>query len=57
MTDTDRVAARRAAFDAVPADTYPRTAAGADVMARYVTTDQFRWGLDRVLDGLTAPPR
>jgi TetR/AcrR family transcriptional regulator, tetracycline repressor protein len=53
----ERVTARQAGFDAVPAATYPHTAASAAVMARYITTDQFTWGLDRILDGLTGPPR
>ncbi|MFI5532242.1 TetR/AcrR family transcriptional regulator [Kitasatospora sp. NPDC051853] len=50
--EADRVAARRAALDAVPEETYPRTAAAARTVSRYITTEQFRWGLDRVLDGL-----
>jgi len=53
----ERVAARRAGFDAVSAQTYPHTAASAAVMARYITTEQFTWGLDRILDGLTGPDR
>lgn len=47
-----RIAARRAAFAGVPADRYPRTAAAADTIATYVSTDQFTWGLDRVLAGI-----
>ncbi|MEU6072097.1 helix-turn-helix domain-containing protein [Streptomyces sp. NPDC047082] len=53
--EAQRVAARRAAFDAVPAEAYPLTAASADVMSRYITTEQFRWGLDRVVDGFAGP--
>jgi hypothetical protein len=49
-----RVAARRAGFAAVPASAYPRTAASAATMARYITTEQFTWGLDRVLDGIVS---
>ncbi len=52
----DRVTQRRAAFEAVPADAYPRTRAAADTMAEYVTTSQFRAGLDVVLAGLSPAP-
>lgn len=50
--EEERVAARTRVFSAVPAQRYPRSAAVAATMARYVTTEQFRWGLDRVLDGV-----
>ncbi|MEV4136382.1 TetR/AcrR family transcriptional regulator C-terminal domain-containing protein [Dactylosporangium sp. NPDC049742] len=50
--ERDRVEARRAAFDRVPAGAYPRTAAAAGTMSEYITTGQFVWGLDRLLDGL-----
>jgi len=57
----ERVATRRVRFAAVPSDRYPRTAATATTMARYITTEQFIWGLNRVLDGLSPkqrlPPR
>ncbi|MBG0823729.1 TetR/AcrR family transcriptional regulator [Planomonospora sp. ID91781] len=53
--EAERIAARRAGFAALPADRYPRTAAGADTIAAYIGTGQFRWGLDRVLDGLIRP--
>ncbi|MEV6237551.1 TetR/AcrR family transcriptional regulator [Lentzea sp. NPDC051838] len=51
--EAERVAERRKGFDAVPAEAFPRTAATASVMAAYISTDQYLWGLDRVLDGLT----
>lgn len=54
--EADRVAARRAGFATVPASVYPRTAASAATMARYITTEQFSWGLDRVLDGIQGVP-
>ena len=41
---------------ATPAAHYPLTAAEAATMATYVGTEQFVWGLDRVLDGLGFPP-
>ncbi|MEV4642429.1 TetR/AcrR family transcriptional regulator [Actinoplanes sp. NPDC049548] len=50
--EDERVASRQAGFDAVSAAEYPRTAASAGTMARYITTEQFAWGLDRLLDGL-----
>lgn len=53
--EDERVAARARVFAAVPAERLPRTAAAAPVMARYVTTEQYLWGLDRVLDGLARP--
>lgn len=52
----DRFAARHAAFARLPADRYPRSAAVAGTMAGYITTEQFIWGLDRVLDGLSTRP-
>jgi len=52
--EEERIAARRAAFGEVPAEAFPRTAAATGVMATWVGTEQFRWGLDRVLDGLVA---
>ncbi|MET7397739.1 TetR/AcrR family transcriptional regulator [Dactylosporangium sp. NPDC005572] len=50
--EEERMLARRKAFDAVPADVYPRTARTAATMSAYVGTGQFTWGLDRILDGL-----
>ena len=52
--ENERIAERRKGFEAVPAQLFPRTAASVDVMAAYISTDQFEWGLDRLLDGLTA---
>jgi TetR/AcrR family transcriptional regulator, tetracycline repressor protein len=50
--EAERIAARRAALREVPAGAFPRTAAATGVMATYIGTEQFRWGLSRVLDGL-----
>ena len=55
--EAERVAARRAAFTATPSDRYPRTAAAAEVMATYVATDQYLWGLHRILDSIDGPHR
>jgi hypothetical protein len=37
-----------AGLEAIPAEIYPRTAASASVIARYITTEQFTWGLDQI---------
>jgi len=50
--EDERIEERRRLFDATPADRYPRTAAAAPVMAAYVSTDQYLWGLRRLLDGI-----
>jgi len=52
--EAERIAARRVALSEVPAQAFPRTAAATGVMATWVGTEQFRWGLRRVLDGLQA---
>lgn len=49
--EAERIAARRAAFAVDPA-AFPRTHAAADAIAAYVSTEQFRWGLERVLSAL-----
>jgi AcrR family transcriptional regulator len=49
-----RTAAREHAFSATPADRFPRSAAAAGTMAGYISTEQYLWGLRRVLDGITA---
>ena len=51
LDDTARSAARRAVLT-IPTERYPRTAAHADVIAAYTGTEQYLWGLDRLLDGL-----
>jgi TetR/AcrR family tetracycline transcriptional repressor len=51
--EDERVATRLVGFTAAASDRHPRTAATATTMARYITTEQFIWGLTRVLDGLT----
>jgi len=49
-----RTAERRRRFAETPADLFPLTAAAASTMADYVSTDQYVWGLRRVLDGIAA---
>ena len=50
--EADRVAARLEAFAMTPAGHFPLSAAVAPTMAAYVSTEQFVWGLRRILDGL-----
>lgn len=50
----ERIAARKLAYAAAPADQLPRTAAAAAVMASTISTEQYLWGLHRILDGITA---
>jgi AcrR family transcriptional regulator len=52
--EQDRVAARRKAVASVSADCCPRTAAAAATVAAYVSTDQYLWGLRRLLDGIAS---
>lgn len=44
--------ARQAAFEAVPAEDYPRTRAAAATMATYITEAQFEDGLTALLRGV-----
>ena len=53
--DATRTARRRAALTGVPCDVFPLTAATTDVVAAYNGEEQFRWGLDRLLDGVLGP--
>ena len=50
--ETQRVAARRAAFDAAPLDDFPLTAAAVPTMATWVSQKRFRRSLGRLLDGV-----
>ena len=50
--EAERMATRRRSFSATPADDFPRTAAASAAMAGYVSTEQYLWGLRRVLDGI-----
>lgn len=43
---------RRAALEQYPVDGLALTARTGDIVARYNTTEQFRWGLRRVIAGL-----
>jgi len=50
--EAERVAARSVVFTSMPAASYPRATAAAETMASYVGTEQYLWGLHRLLDGL-----
>lgn len=52
--ESERIAARQLAFAATPGAKFPRTAAAAATMAAYISTEQYIWGLRRMLDGITA---
>jgi hypothetical protein len=51
--EAEWIARRRRDFAGTPADTYPRAAAAAVARAAYVSTEQYLWGLHRLLDGIT----
>ncbi|WP_163163418.1 TetR/AcrR family transcriptional regulator [Arthrobacter sp. Alg241-R88] len=52
-SEGERIASRLEEFSAIPAGAYPLSAGAADVMAGYVSTEQYAWGLHKVLDGIT----
>ena len=51
--ESERIASRHRARAATPPERYPRAAAAAATLAGYISTPQYRWGLHRVLDGIT----
>ena len=52
--ESQRVAERRAALDFLDAEDWPMTTATRDVTAQWITTDQFTWAVNALLDGVTA---
>jgi TetR/AcrR family transcriptional regulator, tetracycline repressor protein len=58
--EVERVAVRHSALADTPVDHFPRSAAAADTMAGYISTEQYLWGLRRVIEGIAvramAPP-
>ena len=52
-SEAEWIAARRRAFATTPDDHYPRTATAAATRAAYISTEQYLWGLRRLLDGIT----
>jgi TetR/AcrR family tetracycline transcriptional repressor len=59
-TTAERIAARQQAFAAAPAGQFPRVVAAAATMANVISTEQYLWGLHRLIEGLastqTVPP-
>ncbi len=55
-TEGDRISTRRAVLDTISADTYPLTAEAVTTISKDFTTEQFLWGLTRVLNGLQPQP-
>jgi TetR/AcrR family transcriptional regulator, tetracycline repressor protein len=53
-SEQERVAARQEAFAATPVELFPRSAAAAETMAGFIATEQYLWGLHRILDGIIA---
>jgi TetR/AcrR family tetracycline transcriptional repressor len=51
--EAERITARRRVYSATPTDSFPRSAAAAATMADYISTEQYLWGLRRILHGLT----
>jgi AcrR family transcriptional regulator len=52
-SEAERISSRVEGFSAIPAGSYPLSAGAAAIMAAYVSTQQYRWGLHKVLDGIT----
>jgi AcrR family transcriptional regulator len=52
--ESERVAIRQAGFSSTPAEHFPLSAAASATMAGFVSTEQYVWGLRRILDGLPA---
>jgi AcrR family transcriptional regulator len=52
--ESDRIAGRHTAFAATPSDAFPHSAAAARTMAEYISTEQYLWGLRRILDGIAS---
>ncbi len=51
--EDERIASRLAGFSAIPVSSYPLSAGAAGIMAAYVSTRQYIWGLHKILDGVT----
>ena len=54
--EAQRVAERRAALDFLDGEDWPMTTATRDITAQWITTDQFTWAVNALLDGVTASP-
>ncbi len=51
--EAERMATRHRTLAATPAGEFPRSAAAAATMAGYISTEQYLWGLRRILDGIS----
>ena len=52
LPETERIAARRAALEFLDPRDWPLSAATRDVAAGWISTGQFDWSVERLLDGL-----
>jgi TetR/AcrR family transcriptional regulator, tetracycline repressor protein len=52
-SEEERIAPRRRVITGPPTDENPRAAAAAATRAGYISSDQYLWGLHRLLDGVT----
>ncbi|MEV0297202.1 TetR/AcrR family transcriptional regulator [Nocardia sp. NPDC050710] len=50
--ESERITLRRTALDTIDGDRWPHTRSSTDVMAQWISADQFAWGLRALLDGL-----
>lgn len=51
-SESERTDARLRTMRGIPAEHFPHTAAASPVRARYTSTEQYLWGLRRLLDAL-----
>lgn len=51
--ESERIASRHRTFAAARAEDCPRTTAAASTLACHISTEQYVWGLHRVLDGIS----
>jgi hypothetical protein len=52
--ETDQLASPRHTLSDTQAQQFPRSAAAATVIRSHISTEQYLWGLHRILDGITA---
>jgi AcrR family transcriptional regulator len=52
--EDERIAARRDALGQIPPEAWPMAAATVEVAARWNSSAQFRWSVERLLDGVAA---
>ena len=54
-SEAEWIAARRRTLAGTPGGPYPRAAAAVATRAAYISTEQYLWGLHRLLDGIATP--